>query len=116
MKIVRGVAVLCDKGVALGGFEVFGGHFFHEGAEVGLWRPAEFLAGLGCVPEQGFHFGRAEVTRVDGYDGFAALVVGLLLAATVDALLPRDWLIRVLGSARVRSSFLGGALALPGMM
>lgn len=45
-----------------------------------------------------------------------AMLVGLLLAATVESLLPRDWLRRVLGSGVVRSSFLGGLLSLPGMM
>lgn len=45
-----------------------------------------------------------------------ALVVALLLAATLETLVPKDWVIRVLGSSRFRSSFLGGVLALPGMM
>ena len=45
-----------------------------------------------------------------------ALVVGLLLAATLETLVPKDWVIRVLGSTRFSSSFLGGVFALPGMM
>ena len=45
-----------------------------------------------------------------------AMVLGLLLAATVDSLVPHDWLGRVLGSTRLRSSALGTLLALPGMM
>ena len=45
-----------------------------------------------------------------------ALVVGLLLAATLETLVPRDWIARVLGTAGFRSSALGGLLALPGMM
>ena len=45
-----------------------------------------------------------------------AMVLGLLLAATVDTLIPRDWLVRVLGSRAASSSILGGLLALPGMM
>ena len=45
-----------------------------------------------------------------------ALVVGLLLAATLETLVPKDWVIRVLGNSRFRSSFLGGVFALPGMM
>jgi uncharacterized membrane protein YraQ (UPF0718 family) len=45
-----------------------------------------------------------------------AMVLGLLLAATVQTLVPRDWLVRVLGSRSLRSSALGGVLALPGMM
>lgn len=45
-----------------------------------------------------------------------AMALGLLLAASVETLLPRDWLCRVLGSATFRHTALGGALALPGMM
>jgi uncharacterized protein len=45
-----------------------------------------------------------------------ALVVGLLLAATLETLVPKDWVLRVLRSSHFRSSFLGGVLALPGMM
>lgn len=45
-----------------------------------------------------------------------ALVVGLLIAATLETVVPRDWIARVLGSHGFRSSALGGLLALPGMM
>ena len=45
-----------------------------------------------------------------------ALVVGLLLGATIETLVPKDWVLRVLGSSKFRSSFLGGVFALPGMM
>ena len=45
-----------------------------------------------------------------------AWVLGLLLAATIEALLPRDWLARVLGKTSFGTSLLGGVLALPGMM
>ncbi|MDE3075634.1 MAG: hypothetical protein KGJ86_09400 [Chloroflexota bacterium] len=45
-----------------------------------------------------------------------ALVVGLLLGATIEAVVPRDWVLRVIGSSKFRSSFLGGVFALPGMM
>jgi len=45
-----------------------------------------------------------------------AWVLGLLLAATIETLLPRNWLARVLGKASARTAFLGGVLALPGMM
>jgi uncharacterized membrane protein YraQ (UPF0718 family) len=45
-----------------------------------------------------------------------ALALGVLLAATIETLIPRDWLMRVLGRSPVMSSLLGGALALPGMM
>lgn len=45
-----------------------------------------------------------------------ALVVGLLLGATLETLVPKDWVFRVLGSTKFRSSLLGGVFALPGMM
>jgi uncharacterized membrane protein YraQ (UPF0718 family) len=45
-----------------------------------------------------------------------AMVLGLLLAATIESSLPRDLLVRALGAATFRSTALGGLLALPGMM
>ena len=45
-----------------------------------------------------------------------AWILGLLLAATIESLLPKDWLVRVLGKTSFRTSVLGGVLALPGMM
>jgi uncharacterized membrane protein YraQ (UPF0718 family) len=45
-----------------------------------------------------------------------AMVLGLLLAATIESSVPRDLLVRVLGSGTFRSSAFGGLLALPGMM
>jgi uncharacterized protein len=45
-----------------------------------------------------------------------AMVLGLLLAATIESSLPRDLLVRLLGTPGVRASALGGLLSLPGMM
>lgn len=45
-----------------------------------------------------------------------ALVLGLLLAATVEAVLPSRWLMNLLGGPGLRSTVLGGVAALPGMM
>lgn len=62
------------------------------------------------------------VSAALGYAGsyfkavWQAWVLGLLLAATIETLLPRTWLKRMLGKASVRTSLLGGVLALPGMM
>src|SRR2546427_8500536 len=47
---------------------------------------------------------------------YTTLFRSLLLAATIDTLIPRDWLVRVLGSRAARSSILGGLIAFPGMM
>lgn len=45
-----------------------------------------------------------------------ALALGLLLAATLETLVPRDWIARVLGKTGFSTSALGGLIALPGMM
>ena len=45
-----------------------------------------------------------------------ALLVGLLIAAGVQVLLPRDWLLRVFGSGRLRPVALAGAASVPSMM
>jgi uncharacterized protein len=45
-----------------------------------------------------------------------AMALGLLMAATIESVVPRDWLARVLGSPGMRTSLFGGLLALPGMM
>ena len=45
-----------------------------------------------------------------------AMVLGLLLGSGVQALLPADWVRRLLGRARFGSALAGGLLALPGMM
>ena len=45
-----------------------------------------------------------------------AMMLGLLLAATIESSLPRDLLVRLLGAPGLRSSAVGGLLSLPGMM
>ena len=45
-----------------------------------------------------------------------AMVLGLLLGSAVQALLPRRWITRLLGSAAPGSMVAGGLLSLPGMM
>ncbi len=45
-----------------------------------------------------------------------AMVLGLLLAATIESSLPRNAVARVLGSSAFRSSALGGLMSLPAMM
>ncbi len=45
-----------------------------------------------------------------------ALIVGLLLGAGVQALLPRAWLLRLLGRSDFSSTAVAGLAALPGMM
>ena len=45
-----------------------------------------------------------------------AMVLGLLLGSAVQALIPANWVTRLLGSNRFGSTVAGGLLALPGMM
>jgi hypothetical protein len=45
-----------------------------------------------------------------------ALVVGLLVGAGVQTLVPRDWLLRVLGQRSYRSTLVAGLAAVPAMM
>lgn len=45
-----------------------------------------------------------------------ALVVGLLVGSGVQALLPRSWLLRVLGRTSYRSTAIAGLASVPGMM
>jgi hypothetical protein len=51
-----------------------------------------------------------------GKDIWEAMIVGLILGAGVQALLPRSWLLRVLGGLRYRGIAVGGAAAVPSMM
>ena len=45
-----------------------------------------------------------------------AMLLGLLLAATIESSLPRDLLVRALGGVGGRTTTLGGLMSLPGMM
>ncbi|CAM3569992.1 Permease [Bordetella sputigena] len=45
-----------------------------------------------------------------------AMVLGLLLGSTVQALLPRRWIVRALGGTGLGSVVAGGLMSLPGMM
>jgi uncharacterized protein len=45
-----------------------------------------------------------------------AMVLGLLLGSAVQALLPADWVAKVLGRAGLSAAVAGGLLAIPGMM
>jgi len=45
-----------------------------------------------------------------------AMVLGLLLGAGVQALVPRDWLLRLFGSTKFSRVALAGLLSTPGMM
>lgn len=77
---------------------------------------ASIVSGQGAVAPEPSLAAAWDYARVYFDRIWMAMVLGLLLAATVDALVPHDWLARVLGSTRLRSTGLGALLALPGMM
>jgi len=54
-------------------------HLADQVGEVDVRHPAELLAGLGRVAEQGLDLGRAETAGVDGDDAVASGGVGSLL-------------------------------------
>jgi len=66
----------------------------------------------GSALRRGWDFTLAYGTAV-----WKALLVALVVAALLDALVPRRWLVRTLsGQTSTRSSLAGGLLSLPGMM
>ncbi|TYB42478.1 permease [Actinomadura chibensis] len=69
--------------------------------------------GAGPTLSGGWEFTRAYFTSV-----WKAMVVGLAVAAAVEALVSRRWLLRLLGGGRgrYRDSLVGGLLSLPSMM
>ncbi|MCY0875484.1 MAG: permease [Firmicutes bacterium] len=51
------------------------------------------------------------------YDAvWEAVILGVVVGAAVQVLIPRDWLLRALGANKVSSILTAGALAVPGMM
>lgn len=51
-----------------------------------------------------------------GKSVWQAFILGLVVAAGIQELVPRDWLIRVLGAGRFRSTAIGGLAAVPSML
>lgn len=47
---------------------------------------------------------------------YKALIVSVLLGSLVQVLIPRDWMVRLLGSNRYTSTWIAGVSSLPGMM
>ena len=57
----HGVATVAHKVVPLGLLQIFANHLSHEILETGFCSPAELLASLGRVPEEGFNSGRTKL-------------------------------------------------------
>ncbi|MHB1536188.1 MAG: permease [Acidimicrobiales bacterium] len=89
---LKGFSVATDH--TLGASMVSG----HSGAAPAGWHAALDYA---------YHYGASI---------WQAFVVGLLVAAGIQELLPRDWLMRLLGQGRFRSTAIAGMAAVPSMM
>lgn len=76
---------------------------------------SSIISGSSAHSPKGWHAALSYAVSY-GKSIWLALVVGLLLAAGIQELLPRDWLLRVLGPGRARSAITAGALAVPSMM
>lgn len=76
---------------------------------------SSILSGSSAASPRGWHAAIDYATSY-GLSIWKAFVVGMLLAAGIQELLPRDWLLRLFGSARARSIGLGGLVAVPSMM
>lgn len=47
---------------------------------------------------------------------YKAMIVAVVLGSLVQVIVPRDWMVRLLGSTRFKSTALAGVVSLPGMM
>ena len=77
---------------------------------------ASILTGTSATPPEASWQAAWEYSRAYFLAIWQAMVLGLLLAATIESSVPRDLLVRWLGAGTGRSSVLGGVLSLPGMM
>ncbi|MBV9546216.1 MAG: permease [Chloroflexi bacterium] len=77
---------------------------------------ASIVTGTAAAPPEASLLAAWEYARAYFLAIWQAMVLGLLLAATLESSVPSDFLVRWLGSGTRRSSLLGGVLSLPGMM
>lgn len=77
---------------------------------------ASIVSGSGAAAPTAGWKAAWDYTIAYGKDIWEAMVVGLVLGAGVQALLPRNWLLRVLGGTRYRGVAVGGLAAVPSMM
>ena len=76
---------------------------------------ASVVSGHSAASPKGWHAAMAYAYHY-GESIWQAFVVGLLVAAGIQELLPRNWLMRLLGQGRFRSTAIAGAAAVPSMM
>ncbi|WHZ12845.1 MAG: putative membrane protein, YraQ family [Burkholderiaceae bacterium] len=74
------------------------------------------LAGSATVPPAPSLHAALDYARAYGLAIWKALVLGLLLGSALDVLVPRHWVMRLLGGTGIGSVVTGGLLSVPGMM
>ncbi|MGH9101399.1 MAG: permease, partial [Acidimicrobiales bacterium] len=112
------VAVILFLAVAVAGTYLVKWHpYYLKGFKVAASHSmgASIVGGHGAAAPEGWS-AALDYAYQYGKDIWQALVVGLLVGAGVQELLPRDWLLAVLGEGRFRCTALGGLIALPSMM
>lgn len=77
---------------------------------------ASIVTGTAAAPPEASPQAAWDYSRAYFLAIWQAMVLGLLLAATIESSVPRDLLVRWLGGGTGRTSLLGGVLSLPGMM
>ncbi len=84
----------------------------------GAWSGTSLLAGAGVEPGSGPSLrAGVEVVRVYGLAVWKAVLAGLVIAAAVQSLVPRPWLVRTMTRSRpAASALVGGLLSTPSMM
>lgn len=101
-------------GVFWAKWDPYFGKAFHAAATHSLGT--SIIAGTQAAPPPFSWQAALQYGIVYGKDIWEALLVGLLVGSGVQSLLPRDWLVRVLGKAGFKSSVISGAAAIPSMM
>lgn len=77
---------------------------------------ASIVSGTSAAPPAvGWH-AAIRYALLYGKEIWEAFLVGLLVGAGVQTLVPRNWLIRVLGRGRYKSTVVAGVASIPAMM
>ena len=74
------------------------------------------LSGSATTPPAPSLHAALDYARAYGLAIWKALVLGLLLGSALDVLVPRHWVVRLLGGTGIGSVVTGGLLSVPGMM
>lgn len=116
-RYVWGILVLVLVAVA-GLYHVKWNPYFHKALVVASRHSlgASIVSGTAAAPPPASWHAAWEYAVAYGRAIWQALIVGLVLAAGVQALLPPGWIARVLGRASFKGVMAGGLAAVPSMM